>query len=166
MNIDISLIGQMLTFLILVAFTMRFVWPPVVAAMEARRQKIADGLAAAEQGEHKLQLAKEEAKQLVQDGKDQAAKLVDQAEKRCQQLLDQAKVQAKTEGDRIINAAQAEIERQYREAQVALKNQLADHAVAIAQKVLSQGLDEQAQAALLGRIVTEVEAIQDGRGVA
>ena len=156
MDINISLIGQMLTFTVLVWFTMRFVWPPVTEAMEQRRQKVADGLAAAEQGEHKLELATERAKTMLQEAKEQAAGLIDQAEKRGHQLIEAAKNDAKTEAERLVKGAQAEINRQYREAKSQLKNELAGHTLKVAEKVLTQSLDEDMRTVMMDHILKEV----------
>ena len=156
MDINISLIGQMLTFTVLVWFTMRFVWPPVMDAMEQRRQKIADGLAAAAEGERKLVAATEEVMVKLAEAKEQAAGLIDQAEKRCHQLIDAAKDDAKLEAERLVKGAQAEINRQYREAKLQLKNDLADHALKVAEKVLTQSLDEGVRDTMLKSILEEV----------
>ena len=157
MNINISLIGQMLTFSVLVWFTMRFVWPPITVAMEARRQKIADGLAAAEQGEHKLQLAQEKAKEIMQQAKQEAVELVEQHEKRCNQMIDEAKQDAKAEAERIMQAAQAEVGRLYREAKVSLKNDMANQVVRMTERVLAQQLDAKMREDFLETALKEVQ---------
>ena len=110
MNLNLTLIGQMLAFIGFVVFCMKYVWPPILAAMAERETKIADGLAAADRASHDLELAQEKAVERLKEAKEEAAGIIDSANKRAGQLVDEAKEAAVTEADRVKAAAQAEIE--------------------------------------------------------
>src|SRR5882672_9963457 len=105
MNINATLIGQMITFAVFVIFTMKFVWPPITKALQDREKKIADGLAAAEKGERSLDLATHKAKEIIQEAKVNANQLVEQAHARAAQLVEEAKEIARQESDRIVTHA-------------------------------------------------------------
>ena len=109
MNINLTLLGQLLSFAVFVWFTMKFVWTPIMGALEERRKGIADGLAAGERGLHEQELAKERAKDVLRDAKAQAVDIVAQAQKRAAEIVDESKGSARVEGERILTAAQAEI---------------------------------------------------------
>lgn len=156
MNINISLIGQMLTFMVLVVVTMKYIWPPVMEAMEERRRKIAKGLADAEQGEKKLLEARKEAKGILDAAKQEAKALVDAAEKRCHQMIEAAKDDAKSESSRLIQGAHAEIDRLYREAKLALKDDLANQVMTATEKVLSKQFQGSLRQEVLESILEEV----------
>jgi F-type H+-transporting ATPase subunit b len=151
-NINVSLIGQMITFILLVAFTMKFVWPPLKRAMDERMKKIADGLAAAEQGKKSLELSSKQAEQAIQEARTRAAEIIDQAERRDAQMVEAAKVAAKSEGDREKAAAKAEIHQEAQRAREQLRDQVAALAVAGAEKILRREVDAKAHAELLDGI--------------
>ena len=109
MNINLTLIGQLVTFVLFVMFCMKYVWPLITAAMEERTEKIADGLAAADRASHDLELAKDKAVERLKEAKEQAASIIDAANRRGSQIVDEAKDQARLEGERLKEAAQAEI---------------------------------------------------------
>ena len=109
MNINLTLIGQMIAFICFVAFCMKYVWPPIIAAMAEREQKIADGLAAADRANHDLELAQQKAVERLKEAKEEASGIVDAANKRGNQLIEEAKNTAIVEADRVKVAAQAEI---------------------------------------------------------
>ena len=110
MNINLTLIGQLLTFVVFVWFTMKYVWTPIMGALEERRKAIADGLAAGERGQHEQELAKQRAKEVLKDAKGQASDILAQAQKRAAEIIDEAKGNARLEGDRMLAAAKAEID--------------------------------------------------------
>ena len=116
MNINATIIGQMLTFVVFVWFCMKFIWPPLINVLAERTKKIADGLSAADRAEQDLELAQEKAVAQLKEAKQQAAEIIDQAHKRSSQLIDEAKGQAREEGDRLLKAAQAEIEQEFNRA--------------------------------------------------
>jgi len=105
MNFNATLIGQSITFVLFVWFCMKFVWPPIMNALEARKKQIADGLAAADRGKHELELAAKKAGDNMRDAKAQAAEVLAQAEKRAAQMVEEAKLAAKEEGERQLAAA-------------------------------------------------------------
>ncbi len=149
MNINATLFGQMLTFIILVWFTMKFVWPPIMRALDERAKKIADGLAAAERGRQDLASAEQRAAQIERDARARAQELIAAAEKRAAGIVDEAKVQAKVEGDRIVAGAKAEIDQEAQRTKDELRRQVAGLAVAGAEKILRREVDARTHAELL-----------------
>jgi F-type H+-transporting ATPase subunit b len=156
MEINATLIGQLVTFAILVWFTMKYVWPPITTAMAEREKKIASGLEAADRSKRELEHAEHKALSIIRDAKLEAAQIVEQAHKRFTQIVDEAKESARTEGDRIVALAQDEILREVNQAKEALRKQLATLAVAGAEKIIKRNLDAAAQTALLDEIVSEI----------
>ena len=155
MNIDLTLIGQMVAFLVFVAFCMRYVWPPIMAAMEERQQKIADGLAAADRASHDLELAQKEAVDRLAEAKKEAAGIVDSANKRAATVIDEAKAAAVVEADRVKELANAEVEREKAQAKEQLMSQVSALAIAGAEKVLAAEIDADKHADLLKQLVEE-----------
>ena len=156
MNINMTLIGQSITFAIFVWFCMKFVWPPIVNALEARKKQIADGLAAADRGKHELELAAKRAADSLHEAKQKSSEIIAQAEKRASQLIDEAKNAAKEEGDRMIAAAKAEIEQESHRAREALRGEVATLVVAGAGRILRREVNPQAHADLLEAIKNEL----------
>lgn len=156
MNITATLIGQSITFAVFVWFCMKFIWPPIITALEARRKQIADGLAAADRGRHELELASKRAAENLHEAKQKAAEIIAQAEKRATQLIDEAKSAAKDEGERMIVAARAEIDQERNRAREALRADVAQLVVAGASKVLRREVNAQAHADLLVAIQNEL----------
>ena len=155
MNINLTLIGQMVAFLVFVAFCMRYVWPPIMAAMEERQQKIADGLAAADRASHDLELAQKEAVDRLAEAKKEAAGIVDSANKRAATVIDEAKAAAVMEADRVKELANAEVEREKAQAKEQLMSQVSALAIAGAEKVLAAEIDADKHADLLKQLVEE-----------
>lgn len=156
MNINATLIAQAIMFALFVWFCMRFVWPPIVGALEARKKQIADGLAAADRGKHELELAAKRASESLHEAKMKASEIIAQAEKRAAQIVDEAKNAAKAEGDRMIAAAQAEMEQEVFRAREQLRGQVAALVVAGAEKVLRREVDAKAHADLLEAVKNEL----------
>ena len=156
MNINMTLIGQSITFAVFVWFCMKFVWPPIVSALEVRRKQIADGLAAADRGKHELELAAKRASETLHEAKLKASDIIAQAEKRAMQIVDEAKGAAKEEGDRMIASAKAEIEQESHRARESLRGDVAALVVAGASKVLRREINAQAHADLLEAIKNEL----------
>ncbi len=134
MNINLTLIGQMVAFIVFVAFCMKYVWPPIIAAMQERAEKIADGLAAADRAGHDLELAQEKAVERLKEAKHEAAGIVDSANKRAGQIVEEAKDAAVVESDRVKVSAQAEIEQEMNRAREELRGQVAALALSGAEK--------------------------------
>lgn len=152
MNLNATLFAQLVVFFILAWFTMKFVWPPIVKALDERATKIADGLAAAERGKHDLELATKRSADALREGKEKSAEFLAQAEKRAAQIIEEAKAQAKIEADRIIAGAKAEAGQEAVRIKEALRGQVATLAVAGAEKILRREIDAKAHADLLSAI--------------
>ncbi|WP_024326680.1 F0F1 ATP synthase subunit B [Thioalkalivibrio sp. AKL19] len=156
MNINLTIIGQLLAFSVFVWFTMRYVWPPMSAALEERRKKIADGLAAAERGEKEQELAQERATEVLKDAKQQANEIVASAQKRANELVEESKTTAREEGERIKEAAQSEIEQEINRAKEELRKQVSDLAVAGAEQILAKEIDAKAHGDLLKKLAAKL----------
>jgi len=156
MNINLTLLAQAASFAIFIWFTARFVWPPLLRAIEARQKQIADGLAAAERGRQDLELASRRAEDIVSQARDRSQEILGQAEKRGVEIVEEAKAQAKTEGDRIIAGAKAEIDREVFRAKEALRAQVAALAVQGAEKILRREVDARVHADLLNAVAAEL----------
>jgi F-type H+-transporting ATPase subunit b len=156
MNINLTLLAQAMSFAILIWFTVKFVWPPLLNAVETRQKQIADGLAAGERGRHELELAAKRASQEVHGAKEKASEIIAQAEKRASEIIEEAKNNAKAEGDRIVAGAKAEIEQEVNRAKEGLRQQVAGLAVAGAEKILRREIDAKAHAEMLGAIAQEL----------
>lgn len=156
MNFNATLIGQSITFIFFVWFCMKFVWPPIMNALETRKKQIADGLAAADRGKHELELAAKMAGDNLRDAKAQAAEVIARAEKRAAEIIEEAKAAAKDEGDRQLAAAQANIAQESNRAREALREQVAALAVAGAEKILRREVNAQTHADLLGQLKAEL----------
>ncbi|EED35041.1 ATP synthase F0, B subunit [Luminiphilus syltensis NOR5-1B] len=155
MNINLTLIGQMVAFVAFVAFCMRYVWPPIVAAMAERQQKISEGLAAADRASHDLDLAKQEAAKKLSEAKKEAAAIVESANKRASQIVDESKQAAIVEADRVKAAATAEIEQERARTQEQLMAKVSELAVAGAEKILAQEIDAGKHEQLLKQLISE-----------
>ncbi len=156
MNINATLLGQAIMFIMFVWFCMKFVWPPIMQALETRKKQIADGLAAGERGKHELELAAKRFTQVLQEAKQSAADILAQAEKRATEIVEDAKNTAKQEGDRLLAGAKSEIDQEVYRAKEALRQQVADLAIAGAEKILRREVDAKAHAELLASIKTEL----------
>ena len=157
MNINIiTLIGQMISFALLVWFTMKFVWPPLMRAMEERQKLIADGLAAGERGHHEFDLAQQKATEALREAREHAADMLAEAAKRAAQIMDEAKTQAKEEGGRLVAAMRVEAEHERNAARERLRQAVAELAVVGAAKILEKEIDAKAHARLLDGVVKEL----------
>jgi F-type H+-transporting ATPase subunit b len=153
---NMSLVGQMITFAILILFTMKLVWPPLIKMMDERAKRIADGLAAADRAKQDLENAEKKSADKLREAKQQAAEIIAQAEKRAAQLVDEAKGTAKVEGERLIAGAQGEIEQQIQHAKESLRQQVASLAIAGAEKILQREVDAAKHAEMLSSIKAEL----------
>ena len=156
MNINATLFGQTIMFAMFVWFCMKFVWPPIIAALEARKKQIADGLAAAERGKHDLDLAAKRSADILREAKEKTAEIIALGDKRASEIVEEAKVQAKLEGDRIIAAAKAEVDQEVFRAREQLRTQVSAVALAGASKILGREIDAKAHNDLLEKLVTEI----------
>ncbi len=156
MNINFTLIGQTITFVLFVWFCMKFVWPPIMNALEQRKKKIADGLAAAERGAHEKELAEKRAAETLHEAKQQAQEIINQAQKRANEIVEESKDNARGEAERIVAAANAEIEQEVNRAREQLRGQVVSLAVAGAGKVLKKEIDAKANEKLLQDLVAQL----------
>jgi F-type H+-transporting ATPase subunit b len=156
MDINATLLGQAITFAILIWFTLKFVWPPLLNAIEARRKTIADGLAAGERGKHELELAAKRSAEVLREAKQQAQEIVAQAEKHAAQLVEEAKGNAQVEGEKLIAGARSQIEDEASRAREALRSQVAALALKGAEKILRREVDAKTHADILTGIEKEL----------
>ena len=157
MNLNLTLLGQMLTFAILVTFTMRYIWPPLMKAIANRQEKIAEGLAAADRGKHELEVAHHKANEIIRDAKLTAAQHVEKAAKRAAIMVEEAKEQARKEADRMLVLARDEIIIERVAARESLRQEVASIALLSAQKILGAEINPVIDEALIQSFIQEVE---------
>ncbi len=145
----------MITFMILVGVTMKYIWPPMMKALEDRRKQIAAGLEAAERGHHELELSRHKAVEQLRDAKLEAAKIIDQATQRSARMVEDAKEKAREEGDRLIVLAKDQIAQERITAKQELLQQVATLAISGAEKILSQKIDEATNNRLVDQLINE-----------
>jgi F-type H+-transporting ATPase subunit b len=156
MDINLTLIAQGITFFAFIWFTVKFVWPPILAAIEERRTTIASGLAAADKGARSLDEAKVKVSGMVEEARGQARQILDQAQTRANGIVDEARVGATQERDRILQSAQADIDQQINRARDELRGQVAAITVAGAEKILAREIDARAHQELLDKLVAQI----------
>ena len=156
MDINATLIGQSIAMLVFVWFCMKYIWPPLLAAIEERQEKIAEGLAAAEKGDEKLEAAKAEADQIVADARKQATGILDQAHARANEIVAEGKENGVKERDRQLAAAQAEIEQETNKAREELRGQVSAIAVSSAEKILNREIDAKQHEDILSKLASEL----------
>ncbi|WP_100644134.1 F0F1 ATP synthase subunit B [Alteromonas facilis] len=156
MNINATLIGQLIAFAVFVVFCMKYVWPPLLAAIEARQKTIADGLADAERAGKDLEIAQQKATDQLRDAKQQAAEIIEQAKKRANQLVDEETQRGHAEREKIINQGYAEIEAERNRAKEDLRKQVAALAVVGAERILQREIDAAAQDDIVEKLVAEL----------
>ena len=156
MNFNATLIGQMITFAIFVWFCMKYIWPPLLAALEERNARISEGLAAAQRGQQDLEEAEAKIKESFTDAKAQAQEIINQAQKRANEIVDEAKESAREEADKIKAAANAEIEQEVTAAREHLRKEVSFIALAGAERILKREVDAKAHADVLDELVTQI----------
>ncbi|MEE8321836.1 MAG: F0F1 ATP synthase subunit B [Gammaproteobacteria bacterium] len=152
MNINLTLIGQSISFIFFVWFCLKFIWPPVINALEERKKTIADGLAAGEKGHHELVLAKQRFVELSKEGKQEAADIIALAHKRGDEIIDEAKESAREEGEYLLVAARSEIDQERMQAKEQLRKEVAALAIAGAEQILLREVDRKAHNEVLEKI--------------
>jgi len=155
-NINATLIGQMISFALLVWFTMKFVWPPVTKALAERQQRIADGLAAGERGKQELGLAQKKATEILHEAHADAADVLAQTARRAAEIIEQSKDEARAEGERQIAAARVEIEQMTHHAREQLRAETSTAALAVAGKILQREIDAKTHRKLLNELVGQI----------
>jgi len=157
MDINATLIGQMITFAIFVVFTMKFVWPPLMRVLEERRKKIAEGLAAAEKGHHELELAERKVKQMLLDAKAQASLIIDHANQRAHQIEEEAKVAALQLTERMKKAAKADIREETDLARQQLQKEVSELAILCTERLLHKNIDRAANEVFINKLLEELK---------
>lgn len=152
MYLNATLLAQVAVFIILALFTMKFVWPPIVKALDERAAKISEGLAAAERGRQDLDLASKRSAETLRQGKEKGAEVIAQAERRAEQIIEEAKAQARIEAEKIFAGEKAEIEQEAARIRESLRGRVAELAVAGAEKILRREVDAKAHADMLAAI--------------
>lgn len=156
MEINATLLVQMLVFAAFVWFTMRFVWPPLSKALEERQEKIADGLAAAERGRRELELAQHRIADEFKMAKAQAVEIIEQANRRATQLIEEAKLEAKAQVQQQAKLAQEQLLQEVNRARAYLRRQVADLAISSAEKILRREIDQATNSALIDDLIEEI----------
>jgi F-type H+-transporting ATPase subunit b len=146
----------MLVFIVLIWFTMKFVWPMILGPMEERSKKIAQGLAAADKGEQSLVHAKEQAESIIREARERATQIIDQAHHRANEMVEEAKGVAVTDANRIKAAAEEQVVLESSRARESLRREVAQIAVAAASKLLEREIDQKAHADLLDKLATQI----------
>jgi F-type H+-transporting ATPase subunit b len=155
-NINLTLVIQMIVFAVLIWFTMRFIWPMILGPMEERSRKIALGLAAAEKGQQDLKQAEERVEAIVREARDRANQIIDQAQRRANEMIEEAKAAATHEGQRLIASAQQQIELEATHARETLRKDVAQLAVETASKLLEREIDARKHADLLDKLAAQI----------
>jgi F-type H+-transporting ATPase subunit b len=156
MNITITLIGQMVAFILLIWFVHKMLWGPMSKMLADRQKKIAEGLAAADKGKHEMELAEKRAKDLLKDAKTQAVEIITLAQKRASEIEEEGKSKARAEAERIQVAAQAEVERGINQAKEQLRAHVSSIALSGAGKILKKEIDAKTHNALLAELAAQV----------
>ena len=152
MNINLTMLGQLIAFVMFVMFCMRYVWPPLTEVMRSRQKTISEGLENAAKAEQQLQQANESASNELEAAKREAGELIAQARSRANQIIDEAKVQAKDEAQRIIDGAQDDIDQEISRAREALRERVGELAIEGAEKILATSVDRRAHEAMLTKL--------------
>lgn len=156
MNINLTLFGQTITFVVFVWFCMKFVWPPLTRVLDERRKNIADGLAAAERGKRELELAETRRQDMLRETKAQVSDIIALAEKRAAEIVDEAKGQARSEAERILTAARNDIAQEVNRAKEQLRTAVAELAVVGAAKIVEKEIDAKTHARLLDTVIAQL----------
>jgi F-type H+-transporting ATPase subunit b len=155
-NINLTLVVQMVVFALLIWFTMKFVWPMILGPMDERAKKIAHGLAAAEKGQQDFAKASERADVAIREARDRANEIVDQAQRRANDLIEQAKTQALAEGERLVAAARTQIDLATTKAREELRKEVSRLVVSSSSQLLGREIDAKAHSDLLGKLASEI----------
>ncbi len=156
MGINATLIGQMITFIVFILFTMKFVWPPIKQAMDEREKRIADGLASAERGQHELDQAKKDVDEQIREARQQGSEIIEQANRRGAEIVDEARVEARQTAERERAAAEARIRQEVNQATAALRKQVAVLAIQGASRILEREVDAKAHGAMLDELADQL----------
>jgi len=156
MNFNATLIGQTITFIVFVWFCMKYIWPPLMAALDERNARISEGLAAGERGQKDLEEAQIKVSDSLKDAKQQAQEIINQAQKRANEIVDEAKDIARDEAEKIKVAATSDIDQEVNSAREQLRKEVSGIALAGAEQILKREVDADAHAAVLDELVTQI----------
>ncbi len=156
MNFNATLIGQSITFLVFVWFCMKYIWPPLMAALDERNARISEGLAAAEQGQKDLEEAESKVSDSLKDAKQQAQEIINQAQKRANEIVDEAKDIARDEADKIKVTASSDIDQQINSAREQLRKEVSGIALAGAEQIVRREIDAKTHSAVLDELVAQI----------
>ena len=156
MNMNLTLFAQAISFALFIWFTVKFVWPPLLNAIEKRQKTIADGLAEAERGRSSLADAQKQTEALLRDARSRAQEIVAMAERTASQRVEDSKSQAKVEAERLVASAHAQIEQEVQSAKQQLREQVASLAVTGAERILQREVDARAHAAMLDQLKAQL----------
>ena len=156
MNLNATILGQAIAFILFVAFCMKYVWPPIMAAIEKRQKEISEGLSSAERAKKELDLAQADATDQLKKAKAEAQVIIEQANKRKSQIVDEAKAEAEQERNKIVAQAKAEIDAERQRAREELRKQVGILAIAGAEKIIERSVDEAANSDIVDKLVAEL----------
>ena len=156
MNFNATLIGQTITFIVFVWFCMKYIWPPLMAALDERNARISEGLAAAQRGQQDLVDAQAKVSDNLNDAKQQAQEIINQAQKRANEIVDESKDSAREEADKIKVAASADIDQQVTAAREQLRKEVSVIAIAGAEQILKRAVDAKVHAEVLDELVAQI----------
>ena len=156
MNINATLIGQTIAFIVFVWFCRRYIWPHIMQALEDRRARISEGLAAAERGQRELANASDRARAVIDEAKEQAKQILVQAQHRADEIVEGSKDDARAEGDKLLHAAQSEIDQERNQAREELRAEVVAIALAGAEQVLMREVDAKAHSETLEKLAAQI----------
>ena len=156
MNLNATILGQAIAFVLFVLFCMKYVWPPIMAAIEKRQKEISEGLSSAERAKKELDLAQADATDQLKKAKAEAQVIIEQANKRKAQIVDEAKTEAEQERNKIVAQAKAEIDAERQRAREELRKQVGILAIAGAEKIIERSVDEAANSDIVDKLVAEL----------
>ena len=156
MNFNATFIGQIIVFAIFVVLCAKFVWPPIMAAMQERQKKIADGLDAASRADKALEVAQHDAAKRLREAKAQASELIEQANRRAAAIVDEAKAEAEVEAKRIVTGARSDVDKERNLAREELRSKIAELTIAGAEKILQSEIDQSKHSELLDKLAAQL----------
>jgi F-type H+-transporting ATPase subunit b len=155
-NINLTLLGQLIAMIVFVAFCMKYIWPPILNALEERQKQIEEGLAAADKSQEALEAAEAQAQEIISEARQQATGILDQAHARANEIVAEGKDAGVKERERQLTAAKAEIEQETNKAREELRGQVSAIAIASAEKILKREIDDKAHEDILGKLAQEL----------
>ncbi|OHV08885.1 F0F1 ATP synthase subunit B [Kushneria phosphatilytica] len=156
MNLNLTLIGQSIAFLVFVWFCMKYVWPPITKALEERRNKIEEDLASADRARQEMERVNEESERILRESREEASRILEQTRSRADRMIEEARDDAKTEGQRMIDQAKSEIDMEIQRAREDLRQQVAALAVTGAERILETEIDENRHREMLDKLAAEL----------